>query len=135
MANNPAVCAEFFQPYMDAFIHMLLHYNLVSKDPCIGVVSWVAVYYGCVEAQGRGSSHCHMLIWLVDALNLNKIKDHISDDLSFTESLIAFLEDLIATSVVEYPLPDNDIPSSLFHPSSVCMLTMDSNDKYTCKQL
>lgn len=139
VANNPAIYTKFFQIYMEAFIHTLLRFDPsglhTTIDSPVGVLGQVSAYYGCVEAQGRGSLHCHMIIWLVDALNLNKIKDWIVQDSMFTELLLAVLEDCIATSIPNDPLPDKDILSSLFHPSSVCMPSLDLNESYTCKQL
>lgn len=29
----------------------------------------VKAYYGCVEAQGGGTLHCHMLVWVEGGLN------------------------------------------------------------------
>ena len=33
-----------------------------------GILGLVKAYYGCVEAQGRGTLHCHMMIWLEGGL-------------------------------------------------------------------
>ena len=129
VANNPAVCAKFFRLYMDAFVKTLLGFQGTSGQPRVGVLGRVAAYYGCVEAQGRGSLHCHMLVWLVGGLNPDEIKERLlhAENSSFRDNLLAFLEDSISTSIPEDPLPEQEIPSSLFHPSSVRAPTLDAN--------
>ena len=121
VANNPIVCAKFFNIYMEAFVKALLGFRGVDAESDVGILGRVSAYYGCVEAQGRGSLHCHMLVWLAGSLDPNEIRDRIMhmNDTIFRDNLLAFLEDTISTSVPGDPLPDDVIPSSLFHPSSV----------------
>ena len=75
IAKNPAVAAKFFDTYMKAFISTLLAYDPHHKNLEGGILGVVNAYYGCVEAQGHGTLHCHMLIWVEGALNPNEIKD------------------------------------------------------------
>lgn len=75
IAKNPAVAAKFFDTYMKAFISTLLAYDPDHKNLEGGILGVVNAYYGCVEAQGHGTLHCHMLIWVEGALNPNEIKD------------------------------------------------------------
>lgn len=74
IAKNPVIAAKFFNIYMKAFIQTLLAYDSSGKDLEGGVLGVVKGYYGCVEAQGRGTLHCHMLIWLEGGLNPDEIK-------------------------------------------------------------
>ncbi|KAG1847645.1 hypothetical protein DFJ58DRAFT_717148 [Suillus subalutaceus] len=60
---------------MRAFIKCLLRFKGKGTDLHEGILGAVSTYYGCVEAQGRGTLHCHMLIWLKGGLNPNEIKD------------------------------------------------------------
>jgi hypothetical protein len=60
---------------MKAFIHTLLGSNANQENSEGGIFRVVKGYYGCVEAQGRGSLHCHMLIWLEGGLNPDEIKN------------------------------------------------------------
>ena len=62
VANNPIVCAKFFNIYMEAFMKALLGFRGVDAESDVGILGHVSAYYGCVEAQGRGSLHCHMLV-------------------------------------------------------------------------
>ncbi|KAF8123674.1 hypothetical protein EV363DRAFT_1142435, partial [Boletus edulis] len=110
---------------MTAFVQTVLYYNDgmhgQSQADGVGVLGEVSAYYGCVEAQGRGSLHCHMLVWLDGSLNCDEIKDKIINggDIEFRDRLLAFLDDTLSSSVPEDPLPSVDIPSSMHHPCSV----------------
>jgi hypothetical protein len=75
IAKNPAVAARFFNVYMKAFISEILGYDPKQEDLEGGILGVVKASYGCVEAQGRGTLHCHMLIWLEGGLNPNQIKE------------------------------------------------------------
>jgi hypothetical protein len=77
VTQNPVVAAEFFNVYIKAFIRTLLGHDPHSKNSEGGIFSPVKGYYGCVEAQGRGTLHCHMLIWLEGGLNPDEIKQRI----------------------------------------------------------
>ena len=79
IAKNPFVAAKFFNVYMKAFINSILGYNPKEKNLDGGILGVVNAYYGCVEAQGRGTLHCHMIVWLEGALNPNEIKQKIID--------------------------------------------------------
>ncbi|KAJ3741637.1 hypothetical protein EV360DRAFT_21088, partial [Lentinula raphanica] len=106
---------------MKAFITAILAYNPSMLPTDGGILGHVSAYYGCVEAQGRGSLHCHMLIWVEGGLNPDEIKKRVlSDDgCSFRERLIAFLDDTISSSVVPDCDSAVDVQSSRFHPCSV----------------
>ncbi|THV00097.1 hypothetical protein K435DRAFT_619932, partial [Dendrothele bispora CBS 962.96] len=102
-----------------AFISAILGYDPNSKNTDGGVLGVVKAYYGCVEAQGRGSLHCHLLVWVEGGLNPNELKDRVLNDEEFKARLIAFLEDTISTCIPD-DIPDPpSILSSQFHPCSV----------------
>ncbi|KAK0452804.1 uncharacterized protein EV420DRAFT_1621675 [Desarmillaria tabescens] len=110
---------------MKAFISVVL--GVDSGD--VGALGKVKAYYGCVEAQGRGMLHCHMLVWLEGGLNPNEIKDQIlqKGDQEFCDRLLAFLDDTISTCVPKPSEIQPEVPSSRSHPSSVCSI----QDLYT----
>jgi hypothetical protein len=62
VAKNPAIAAKFFNIYMKAFISCILAYDPKQKNLIGGILGVVKAYYGCVEAQGRGTLHCHMSV-------------------------------------------------------------------------
>ncbi|KAG1738070.1 hypothetical protein EDD22DRAFT_766457, partial [Suillus occidentalis] len=103
---------------MKAFIKCLLQFEGKGTDLCKGILGTVSAYYGCVEAQGRGTLHCHMLIWLEGGLNPNEIKDRIlqNGEQSFKERLLQYLEDTISTCIPELPEVDITIPNQNSHP-------------------
>ncbi|THU87487.1 hypothetical protein K435DRAFT_588287, partial [Dendrothele bispora CBS 962.96] len=96
-----------------AFVKILLGYDPQNPRKEGGLLGKVKAYYGCVEAQGRGSLHCHMLVWLEGGLNLNEIRERVlsQSNSDFTERLIRYLDDVIATDI-----PEVDVDSALPHP-------------------
>lgn len=121
VAKNPAVAAKFFNIYMKAFIKCILGYDPKEKFIEGGILGHVNGYYGCVEAQGRGTLHCHMLVWLEGALNPNEIKERVlsQGDSEFEQWLLAFLDDTISNVVPDDPDENITPPSSIHHPCSV----------------
>lgn len=119
IAKNPVIAAKFFNIYMKAFIQTLLAYDSSGKDLEGGVLGVVKGYYGCVEAQGRGTLHCHMLIWLEGGLNPDEIKQQVLQDENFKTQLLNFMEDSISTSVPNDPDPTLTEPSSIYYPCSI----------------
>ena len=121
VARNPAVAAKFFNLYMKAFISAILGYDSKSVNVEGGILGVVKAYYGCVEAQGRGTLHCHMMVWVEGGLNPNEIKRRVLDEGStdFKDRLLAFLDDTISNCVPDDPNSELSIPSSLNHPCSV----------------
>lgn len=121
VAKNPAVAAKFFNMYMKAFISAVLGFDPKQEDLEGGILGVVKAYYGCVESQGRGTLHCHMLIWIEGGLNPNEIKERALKDGEddFRKRLLAFLDDTISTRVPDDPGPEVVVPSSAHHPCSV----------------
>ena len=106
---------------MKAFINSILGYNSNENILEGGILGVVNAYYGCVEAQGRGMLHCHMLVWLEGSLNPNEIRNKLVDqgDSEFCRRLIYFLNDTISNSIPADPDPSLTTPSSQHHPCSV----------------
>ncbi|KAJ7572177.1 hypothetical protein C8J56DRAFT_763954, partial [Mycena floridula] len=109
---------------MKAFIKTVLGYDDDERYDEGGVLGNVKAYYGCVEAQGRGTLHCHMLVWLEGALNPDEIKEKIlaQGDDEFKTRLLAFLDDSISNSIPEDPTPDvkHYNPSTITGPETFC---------------
>jgi hypothetical protein len=107
IAKNPIVAARFFDIYLKAFISTILGYDAMGKNLTGGVLGLVKAHYGCVEAQGRGTLHCHMLVWLEGALNPNEIRDRLvkDGDSEWGKRLIRFLDDAISNVIPEDPDP------------------------------
>ena len=124
IARDPAAAAKFFNIMMKSFIKNLLGYaNPQLESGILGVVNG---YYGCVEAQGRGSLHCHMLVWVEGGMNPNEIRQRAVErgDSEFAQRLIKFLDDCISTAI---PLkPDAPEPRlqcwKYNHPPGPCVI-------------
>ena len=108
ISSNPCIGATFFNRYLKAFITAVLGYK--EGEPNEGVLGVVKAHYGCVEAQGRGSLHCHMLVWVEGALNPNEIRDKVMRDVDWGKRLLEYLDDTITNVVPEDPTPDQSMP-------------------------
>jgi hypothetical protein len=110
VSSNPAVGATFFNKYLRAFVQTVLGYRdgEQNEESILGVVK---AHYGCVEAQGRGSLHCHMLIWVEGALNPNEIRNKVMEDPEWGRKLLEYLDDTITNVVPKDPIPDVTVPS------------------------
>ncbi|KAJ7779029.1 hypothetical protein B0H16DRAFT_1207500, partial [Mycena metata] len=106
---------------LKAFIKTILGCDPDAEAPDQGgILGVVKAYYGTVEAQGRGSLHCHMMVWIAGALNPNEIKAKALEDggnAMFQERLINYLDDTISTAVPpDCDRDDLDTPLCKFHP-------------------
>ena len=130
IAKNPVIAARFFDIFVKAFLSTLLGYDPTQKDLTGGVLGLVKGYYGCVEAQGRGTLHCHMLVWLDGALNPNEIRDRVTKngDLEWGQQLIRYLDDAITNVIPDDPDPQLSVPSSIHHPCSVRGIDLEEPD-------
>jgi len=57
------------------------------------------------------------------------------NDIDFRTNLLSYLRDTISTSVPDDPLPDIDIPLSLFHPCSVRAPLLEGNSELVHQHL
>ncbi|KZO92228.1 hypothetical protein CALVIDRAFT_487901, partial [Calocera viscosa TUFC12733] len=87
VARNPAAAARSFHQTMQRFIEIILRYG--RGEGLFGTCSGV---YGMVEAQGRGTLHCHMLIWLRGHLNPQAMRNRMTDDLEWRHRMFEWLE-------------------------------------------
>nr|GAT43560.1 predicted protein [Mycena chlorophos] len=99
IGTNPVAASEFFHLSVDALVKILFG---VGRSNGVGIYGQVSAYYGVVEAQGRGSLHIHMLLWLKDGLSPLELLDHIRSDPQFAQRVYDWFDDVFAFS-----LPDN----------------------------
>ncbi|KAF8957419.1 hypothetical protein BDZ97DRAFT_1641166, partial [Flammula alnicola] len=105
---------------MKAFISTVLGFDAKKPNFEGGILGMVKAHYGCVEAQGRGTLHCHMIVWVEGALNVDEIKRKaLERDVDFQTRLIRFLDDTISNEIPVDPGDVPDLPSSIHHPCSV----------------
>ncbi|TDL19359.1 hypothetical protein BD410DRAFT_691197, partial [Rickenella mellea] len=115
---------------MRAFLSAVLGFNKVGKGNDLegGILGVVKGYYGCVEAQGRGTLHCHLVVWLEGALNPQEIRDRVlvHHDNDFKDRLLAFIDDTIQTEIPPDPGDDVDTQARRHHPCSVRGPSLDT---------
>ena len=119
VARNPCIAAEFFDTYINAFISAVLQYDPKQRSTQSGIFGMTKAYYGCVEAQGRGSLHCHMVVWVHGGLTSDEIRDRATADPRWRNRLIEFLDDTICNVVPADPDPSLSVQSSTYHPCAV----------------
>ncbi|KAF5335803.1 hypothetical protein D9611_009612 [Ephemerocybe angulata] len=124
VAQNPFVAAKFFDLYSHAFVDELLAYDRPTMErgykPRMGVLGYTKAFYACVEAQGRGTLHWHMVVWIEGALNPNDLRIKFIEAVEgFQQQFTAYIEDCISSAVPEPPMPDVTVASDTHHPCSV----------------
>jgi hypothetical protein len=120
IAKNPFIAAQFFNIYVKAFLKIVLGYDDSSTTINTGILGPVSAFYGCVEAQGRGTLHCHMIVWLKGALNCDEIRNKVmAGDEDFQTRMINFIDDCISNEIPKSPLECTTVPSDNNHPCSV----------------
>ena len=88
VVRHPAPAAQFFDEIMQAFISTIVHPG--SEHP--GLFGICDAFYGMVEAQGRGTLHCHMLLWIHGHPNPQLLRERMQADVSYHQAVITWLE-------------------------------------------
>ncbi|EGO04377.1 hypothetical protein SERLA73DRAFT_44077, partial [Serpula lacrymans var. lacrymans S7.3] len=83
VAKNPAAAAQFFHVVMCTFFKVIVKHG--SNSP--GLCGHSEAYYSMMEAQGRGTLHCHMLLWLHGNPNPQVLRDQMCEDPAFEVQL------------------------------------------------
>ncbi|KAI9070256.1 hypothetical protein FKP32DRAFT_1608123 [Trametes sanguinea] len=105
---------------MKAFIRELLGYEQNGNvNLNAGVLGVVKAYYGCVEAQGRGTLHCHMMVWVEGGLNPKELQERLRRQGSeeFGRRLLDYLDDVICNNVPSVD-SDRDPSTTSLHPDA-----------------
>ena len=89
VAQNPVAAAHFF----DFMVRMFIKHVLGIGVDHSGLYGNAASYYGIVEQQGRLTLHLHMVLWILNTLSPQDIRDRLmNEDGEFQKSLIEYLE-------------------------------------------
>ena len=91
VARNPGACARFFHTMISSFISIILRHGRPGK----GLFGKCTAYYGTVETQGRGTLHCHMLVWLEGHPSPQQMRDMMVDSAQYQADMFTWLESLI----------------------------------------
>ncbi|KAJ3517880.1 hypothetical protein NMY22_g13870 [Coprinellus aureogranulatus] len=96
--KHPVACAQFFDIMIKRFVRIVLRYRRSgSKEGIFGVCD---AYYGTVETQGRGSLHCHMLIWLRGHLPPETLASKLRTSEQYRDRLKAWLDSIVESGFV-----------------------------------
>ena len=90
VACDPVAAANYFNIVIDAFTSYLLGF----KQPGGGIFGNIGAYFGCIEEQGTGTLHIHMLTWLQGFKSKSELELKLKED-SFRNDLRKYLEDVI----------------------------------------
>ncbi|KAF9042367.1 hypothetical protein BJ165DRAFT_1546847, partial [Panaeolus papilionaceus] len=115
---------------MEAFFSTLLRYIPGQERSTSGILGHTSAYYGCVEAQGRGSLHCHLLVWLENSINPDDLRQRLLQDSGFQTEFIDYLRKVIHTEIPEDPLHGAETLYSTEHPCKLRgpFVSSDHND-------
>jgi len=102
ITGDSFVAAKFFCFIIQIFLHTVLgimktKYSIYCKEGVHGVVQ---TYLGAVEAQGQGTLHMHMLVWLKDAPTAKVMEIALKDE-GFHCHVIDFINAAIRTNINE----------------------------------
>lgn len=96
VAKNPYAAAKFFRYIIVAMLETLFGVDASGHKvkSTKGILGEVEAYYGVVEAQGRGTLHLHMLIWLKNAPSSDDVNTLLEDGI-FRQKLVAYIRENI----------------------------------------
>lgn len=90
VVSHPGATARAFDAQVCAFLDII-----VGFKKGVGLFGKCEAYYAMVEAQGRGTLHMHMLLWIEGNPNPKRLRRMMNADSAFQESVFKWLEDLI----------------------------------------
>ena len=121
IARNPFAAAKFFHFTIDVILEALLQIKVTpfAVKAKKGVLGTMSAYVGCVESQGRGTLHLHMLLWLANTPTsgelqaLFKMEDFWSRVVAYIKAnLHAYLPGLESAHMVWAIPKEKEIPYS-----------------------
>lgn len=93
VANDPFASSSFFnfiiQTTFETLFGVRISRNQVESQ--MGIFGVVNGYFGVVEAQGRGSLHVHLLVWLKNAPNAEEMLELLAQD-AFRQQITPYIE-------------------------------------------
>lgn len=98
VAANPVAGVLFFNKTVNMLLDTLLGTTRSNKR---GIFGELSAYYGVVEAQGRGSLHIHLLIWLRHGLSPLEIKEKCDNNPTWKNRLLEWYDDIVSQCMPE----------------------------------
>ncbi|KAJ7840460.1 hypothetical protein B0H13DRAFT_1510811, partial [Mycena leptocephala] len=96
-----------------AFIRIILRYDPSStSSEKNGLFGRCNAYYAMIEAQGRGTLHCHMLVWLEGNPTPQELRDRMRENPDFPARMFGWLESIISCELpsTRDPVIETDRP-------------------------
>ena len=108
IASNPYAAAEYFNFIINTTLETLFGISKRGSrtNSEIGVLGHLSGYFGVVEAQGRGSLHVHMLLWLANAPNIKEMHEKLQEEV-FREKIRTYISANVRAHLDD--LSENDI--------------------------
>jgi hypothetical protein len=103
VAEDPYSSAKYFHFIVKCVLEILFGIRKSTNgriDRKEGICGKIQNYVGTVEAQGRGTLHLHMLLWLSDAPNAKDMKAALKSE-QFRNKLVSFIKTSIRASLGE----------------------------------
>lgn len=95
IAGDPFAAAEFFQVILSAVIEELFGIKADRKiQRREGILGHVNAFVAAFEAQGRGTLHVHMMLWLGGAPSASQMREALQSS-SFREKVQSFIKSTI----------------------------------------
>ncbi|EIW80029.1 hypothetical protein CONPUDRAFT_30639, partial [Coniophora puteana RWD-64-598 SS2] len=95
VTQRPDAAAIAFDLQVNAFLRIVVRCG--QKRP--GLFGRCKSYYGMVEAQGRGTLHIHVLLWIEGNPNPQRLRDMMAADPVFSEQMMRWLEHIIKSDL------------------------------------
>lgn len=134
VARHPAAVARAFDKLISAFLKIVVQFRRGS-----GLFGTCKAYYATVEAQGCGTLHCHMLLWLDGNPHPQQLRNRMMNSPDFKQAIFSWMEDIIKCELpgmtppivmeaVTDPLQDDDEAATDCHIERVLHVT-EMNEK------
>lgn len=95
VARNPYAATMFFNFMINLILETLFGIKVNHRahriESSMGVLGKINAYYGIVEAQGRGSLHLHMLVWLAAAPSSEEMHELLKSE-AFRCQVAAYID-------------------------------------------
>lgn len=104
ISKDPYASAHFFHLVIQVVLEELFGLTAakgakkIQRKP--GIVGELKAYIGSVEAQGRGSLHLHIIMWLVGGPTAEQMKELLTSQ-SFRDRVCAFIRTCISADIDE----------------------------------
>jgi hypothetical protein len=122
IASHPDAATIVFDLQMQSFIDIILRYK---HGP--GIFGHCKAYYGMVEAQGRGTLHCHFLVLITGNPSPQELRERLSTDYGFTDKMFSWLESIISC---ELPGDTGPFPETFEYQAKKPVCPADESDSW-----